>query len=80
VDGVVSDGDCRSVPAAIDVRSRPEKGIYNDSIITADEPTHTTITVDGPLSGDCLETVETCCYQAVAKGKPVGSSSATFPY
>jgi len=40
-------------------------------IVTADEPTHTVITVDGPLSGDCLETVETCCYQAVAKGKPV---------
>ena len=40
-------------------------------IMTADDPTYTTITVDGQLSGEYVETIETCCAQAVLKGKPV---------
>jgi len=40
-------------------------------VITADELTSTTITVDGTLSGDCVEPVETSCKQAISKGKPV---------
>jgi hypothetical protein len=40
-------------------------------VITADEAASTTITVDGMLSGDCLEPVETSCIQAISKGKPV---------
>ena len=40
-------------------------------IITADEPTHTEIIVDGQLSGECAELVETCCRQAIGNGKPV---------
>ena len=31
----------------------------------------TTITVDGKLSGDYVDPVETCCKQAISKGKPV---------
>ena len=40
-------------------------------VITADEAACTTITVDGMLSGDCLEPVKTSCLQAISKGKPV---------
>jgi len=40
-------------------------------IMTADEPTSTTITVDGTLSGEGIEPVQTCCIQALSKGKPV---------
>lgn len=40
-------------------------------IMTADEPANTTITVDGKLSGDSVEPVESCCIQAISKGKPV---------
>ena len=40
-------------------------------IMTADNPTCTTITVDGKLSGDYVETIETCCAQAASKGRPV---------
>src|ERR1039457_6706950 len=40
-------------------------------VITADELASTTITVDGKLSGDCGDPVETCCKQAISKGKPV---------
>lgn len=40
-------------------------------IMTADEPACITITVDGKLAGDCVDPVETCCTQAIAKGKPV---------
>ena len=40
-------------------------------VITADELASTTITVDGKLSGDYVEPVETCCKQAISKGKPV---------
>ena len=40
-------------------------------VITADEAGSTTITVDGELSVDCLEAVETSCSQAISKGKPV---------
>jgi hypothetical protein len=39
--------------------------------MTADELTHTTITVDGTLSGESIEPVQTCCIQALSKGKPV---------
>jgi hypothetical protein len=39
--------------------------------MTADEPASTTITVDGKLSGDYVEPVETCCIEAISKGKPV---------
>jgi hypothetical protein len=40
-------------------------------IITAEEPASTSITVDGQLSGGDVETVETCCEQALGKAKPV---------
>ena len=40
-------------------------------IMTADEQTSTTITVDGSLSGEGIEPVQTCCIQALSKGKPV---------
>ena len=41
-------------------------------IIKADEPARTTITVDGRFTGgDYIEAVETCCNQAISKGKPV---------
>jgi hypothetical protein len=40
-------------------------------ILTADEPASTTITVDGQLSGECVQPVETCCYQAILRKKPV---------
>jgi len=40
-------------------------------IITADEPASTMITVDGELSGKTVEPVETCCVQALSKGKSV---------
>ena len=40
-------------------------------IMTADDPACTTITVDGQLSGEYAETIETCCAQAFLKGKPV---------
>jgi hypothetical protein len=39
--------------------------------MTADGPASTTITVDGKLSGDYVEPVETCCIEAISKGKPV---------
>ena len=37
-------------------------------IMTADEPSNTTITVDGKLSGEGVAPVETCCMQALSKG------------
>jgi hypothetical protein len=40
-------------------------------IMTADEPASTTITVDGTMSGEGIEPVETSCLQALSKGKPV---------
>jgi len=40
-------------------------------IMTADEPASTTITVDGMLSGEGIEPVQTCCIQALSNGKPV---------
>ena len=40
-------------------------------VMTADELASTTVTVDGKLSGDYVEPVETCCKQAISKGKPV---------
>ena len=40
-------------------------------VMTADELACTTITVDGKLSGDYVDPVETCCKQAISKGKPV---------
>ena len=40
-------------------------------IMTADELRSTTVTVDGTLSGEGIEPVQTCCIQALAKGKPV---------
>jgi len=40
-------------------------------IMTADEPASTTITVDGELSGKTVEPLESCCVQALLKGKPV---------
>ena len=40
-------------------------------IMTADGPTCTTITLDGQLSADSIEAVETCCNQAKSQGKPV---------
>ena len=40
-------------------------------VMTADEPGSITITVDGTLSGEDIEPVQTCCTQALSKGKPV---------
>ena len=40
-------------------------------IMTVDELTSTAITVDGTLSGEGIEPVQTCCIQALSKGKPV---------
>jgi len=40
-------------------------------ITTVDEEAVATITVDGNLSGDGVEPVESCCIQAIEQGKPV---------
>ena len=40
-------------------------------IMTLDEQKSTTITVDGTLSGEGIEPVQTCCSEALSKGKPV---------
>jgi|SRR5271165_928453 len=40
-------------------------------IMTAEELASTTITVDGKLSGEGVEPVETCCIQALSKGTAV---------
>jgi hypothetical protein len=40
-------------------------------IMTADEPTHREMIVDGKLSGECVELVETLCNEAIGNGKPV---------
>ncbi len=40
-------------------------------ILTADEPACTTITVDGMLYEQTVESVHTCCMEALSKGKPV---------
>ena len=40
-------------------------------VMTADGPRSTTITVDGTLSGEGIEPVQTCCTQALSTGKPV---------
>jgi len=40
-------------------------------VTKAEEHSHTLITIDGQLSGDSIEVVETCCSQAGSSGKPV---------
>lgn len=40
-------------------------------IMTVDESAGTTVTVDGQLSGENIEPVETCCNQALSTNKPV---------
>jgi hypothetical protein len=40
-------------------------------ILTATEPRGITITVDGRLAGEYIETVDTCVKQAVGQGRPV---------
>jgi len=40
-------------------------------IMTVDELTSTTITVDGTLSGEGIEPVQTCCIEALSKGTSV---------
>ena len=40
-------------------------------IMTADGAASTIITVDGMLSSEGIEPVETCCMQALSRGKPV---------
>jgi len=40
-------------------------------IMTAGGAASTVITVDGMLSGEGIEPVQTCCMQEVSKGKPV---------
>lgn len=40
-------------------------------IMTADEPEAITVTVDGKLSDQGVEPVESCCMQALSQGKPV---------
>jgi hypothetical protein len=39
--------------------------------MTADGPGSTTITADGTLCEESIETVQTCCIEALSKGKPV---------
>jgi hypothetical protein len=39
--------------------------------MTADGPGNRTITVDGTLSDESVETLQTCCIEALSKGKPV---------
>lgn len=36
-----------------------------------DDGSHMRVTVDGELSGDSIEVVETCCNQHLSAGKPV---------
>jgi hypothetical protein len=40
-------------------------------VMTADESTQTEIIVDGKLSGEGVELVETLCNEAIGNGKPV---------
>ena len=40
-------------------------------ILMADEPAGTKITVDGHLSGDAVEQVQSCCIQALSKAPSV---------
>ncbi len=40
-------------------------------ITTANDQASTTITVDGTLSNETLEPVQTCCMEALSRGKPV---------
>jgi ABC-type transporter Mla MlaB component len=40
-------------------------------VSSTDEPSRTTITIDGQLSGESIRAVEICCDQAISKGKPV---------
>ena len=40
-------------------------------IMTADEPEAITITVDGKLSDESVDPIESCCIQALAEGKAV---------
>jgi hypothetical protein len=40
-------------------------------ITKADHARHSVLTVDGDLYSDCVETVERCCRQAMARGVPV---------
>ena len=40
-------------------------------ITTADEPEAIIFTVDGKLSDQSLDPVESCCMQALSQGKPV---------
>ncbi len=37
----------------------------------AEERSRTVVSIDGQLSEDCAQVVETCCDQAMARGKPV---------
>jgi len=40
-------------------------------VTAKEEPTRTIIAIDGQLLSEYIETVENCCNQAIAKGKPV---------
>ena len=40
-------------------------------VTKAEQGSHTTITIDGELSGDHIEVVAVCCQQAISAGKPV---------
>ncbi len=40
-------------------------------IMTANDEASTTITVDGMLSNQTVEPVQTCCMEALSRGKPV---------
>jgi ABC-type transporter Mla MlaB component len=40
-------------------------------VTKAEQGPHTTIAIDGELSGDHIEVVAVCCQQAIAAGKPV---------
>jgi hypothetical protein len=40
-------------------------------IFTAEDLTGISITIDGQLVNDCVETVETCSRQALGEGRPV---------
>ena len=47
------------------------EGIAMFRVSRAEEPSHTIVTIDGQLSSDTIEVVESCCDQALSTGKAV---------
>jgi len=40
-------------------------------VTQADEPSRTIVTIDGQLTGNRIEVVETRCHEAISTGKPI---------